>query len=109
MVMIETAFVVPVLDNAGRPFPASTWRTLRQRLIEFGGYTEMAESAGVWRSGRRTYRDVNRTFVVALASWWDLPRLLELVDWAWVAFGQEAIYVRNAGISEIRSARPRTE
>ena len=100
--MIEAVVLIPVADNNGRRFTRREWQALKDRLFAFGGLTREGNVAGAWQSGTRTYRDVSRRYVVALESWWQLPAWLEVVDWARVAFRQEALYVRVAGVAEIR-------
>lgn len=99
--MIKTMFLVPEKDNRGRRFPAAAWRELEERLLDFGGYSEARGVRGAWTAGDRVYRDVSRQYIVALASWTDLPRWLEVVRWAKERFEQEAIYIEVAGVPEI--------
>lgn len=103
--MIRTLFLVPTRDNDGRRFDLDDWRALDERIgARFGGYTEPPPVRGVWRAGSRTYRDVNRQFVIALDSWEQLPEWLDLVRWARTRFRQEAVYIEVAGIPGIIGA-----
>lgn len=100
--MIKTLFLVPERENEGRPFERGLWLELERRLLEIaGGLTSRAEVRGVWVSGDREYRDISREFSVALASWRQLPALLDQLDWVLVQFRQEALYLEVAGIPEI--------
>lgn len=99
--MVKTMFLVPLQDNDGQPFGADDWRELEQQLLQFGGFSSGAVVEGAWEAGGRIYRDTSRTYIVALASWTQLPQWLEVVRWARTKFRQEAIYVEVAGIPEI--------
>lgn len=99
--MIETVVLIPIRDNQGRLFPRSLWRELEARLLYFGGLTDAGEVRGVWRSGDRVFRDRNRQLAVSLGSWKQLAAWLEVVEWARIAFRQEAIYIKVAGVPEI--------
>jgi hypothetical protein len=100
--MIEVVVLIPVADNHGKRFTRREWQAFEDRLFTFGGLTREGDVAGTWRSGTSVYRDVSRRYVVALESWWQLPAWLEVVDWARVWFRQEALYVRVAGVPEVR-------
>src|SRR5438093_427451 len=67
--VIETVLLVPARDNDGRSFERAQWRELERRLLQFGGLTDAGNVRGVWQSGNRIYRDVNRQFTVSLRSW----------------------------------------
>ena len=99
--MIKAMILVPVRDNDGRRFGRDAWRELRKRLLQFGGYTDAGLVAGAWESQGRVYQDENRQFVIALESWRDVPRFLDLAEWVRVRFRQEAVYIEIAGIPEI--------
>ena len=99
--MIKTLFLVPIRDNEGRPFPRSFWRELRERLLEFGGFSMTDGVSGVWQHGGRTCQDLSRQYVVSLASWRQFPAWLDLIQWVRVTFRQEAIYIEVVGIPEI--------
>ncbi|MCI0584141.1 MAG: hypothetical protein L0227_14875 [Chloroflexi bacterium] len=100
--MIKAAFLVPIRDNDGRPFPRSSWIELERRLVDaFGGYSRMSAVHGAWEEHGRVYRDVSRQYVASLSSWMELPVWLDLVRWVRQAFRQEAIYIEVAGVPEI--------
>ena len=98
---IETQFQIPVTDNNGQQFPSADWEALEERLLEFGGGTVLAEIDGWWRDGGQVYRERSNRYLIDLESWEDLPRWLELVRWARERFGQIAIRIRVAGITDI--------
>ena len=99
--MIKTEFLVPTRDNRGRPFPRSLWRRLEQQLIRFGGFSRESGIVGAWEFEGRQHRDRSRRYVVALASWTQLPAWLSLIQWVRQEFGQEAIYIEVAGVPEV--------
>ncbi|ADU50188.1 hypothetical protein Tmar_0063 [Thermaerobacter marianensis DSM 12885] len=99
--MVKATILVPVKDNDGRPFEWEAWQELQQRLLQFGGYTDGGLVAGAWESEGRVYQDENRQFIIALSSWRDVPRFLDLAEWVRVRFRQEAVYIEIAGIPEI--------
>ncbi|PZN07177.1 MAG: hypothetical protein DIU69_12090 [Bacillota bacterium] len=99
--MVKAMILVPVKDNDGRPLGRDAWQELQQRLLEFGGYTDAGRVAGAWESEGRVYHDENRQFIIALGSWRDVPRFLELAEWVRVRFRQEAVYIEIAGVPEI--------
>ena len=66
--MIKTVVLVPVRDNAGRPFPKALWESLQARFMQFGGFTRPIGVVGAWESGGRVYRDRSRQYTVVLAS-----------------------------------------
>ena len=100
--MIETVLLVAVRDNQGRRFSPRLWDQLELRLAAFGGFTRAGDVVGQWASQGRTYADRSREYRVALTSWWQLADWLAVVDWARDAFRQEALYIKVAGIPEIR-------
>ena len=93
--------LVPVRDNEGRRFPRSAWRELERRLVQSGGLSLTPRVTGVWQSGGRVYRDINRQYVVSLTSWTQLPDWLGVVRWARDYFRQEAMYIEVAGVPEV--------
>jgi hypothetical protein len=101
--VIETVLLVPERDNDGGLISPRLWLELERRLLRFGGLSRTDGVHGAWQSGKRLYRDVSRQYVVALGSWWDLPAWLRIVDGARAAFAQEALYVKVAGVPEVRS------
>jgi hypothetical protein len=57
--MKEYDLYVPLISNAGTPFPGRMLRGLKRRLIErFGGLTEFPQKQrGYWKLGKVTFRD----------------------------------------------------
>jgi hypothetical protein len=103
--VIEAVVLIPEAGNTGDTYSPRLWRRLEDRLIaRFGGFSVAGNVCGAWRSQERLYTDVSRQYVVALASWWHLPAWPQLVDWARTTFRQEALYVKVAGIPEVRGA-----
>jgi hypothetical protein len=100
--MIKTVFLVPVRDNAARPFSKATWRSLDRRLMAaFGGFTVISQVRGAWESQGRIYHDVSRQYIVVLNSWNQFSVWLDIVGWARETFHQEAMYVEVNGHPEI--------
>ena len=99
--MIKTEFLVPVRDNEGHPFPRSCWRELEERLLPFGGFFRQSDVTGAWQSDGPVYRDKSRRYVVALASWTEVPAWLALIQWVRERLRQEAIYIEIAGVPEV--------
>ncbi len=99
--MIEAVVLVPVTDNDGALFPASAWRTLEQRLLQFGGFSVREGVRGAWRGEERVYHDRLVEYTTSLTSWNQFPKWLIVVRWAKTQFRQEAIYIRVAGVPDI--------
>ncbi|MGH2354982.1 MAG: hypothetical protein ACRDI2_22830 [Chloroflexota bacterium] len=99
--MIKAVVLIPVHDNRGRRFPKTVWIAFEERFLQFGGVSRMRRVEGIWRDADRVYRDTSWEYVVALASWRQLASWLDVVEWARVAFGQEALYIEVNGAPEI--------
>lgn len=99
--MIKTMFLVPIKDNASRPFGRRHWEELEEKLLEFGGYTLGGVVEGSWTAGGKVYRERSRSYIVSLESWTQLPEWLAVIRWVRETFRQEAIYIEVAGIPEI--------
>lgn len=100
--MIKTLVLVPLQDNEGQRFGPKEWNELEQRLIQtFGGFSGGDLIRGAWADNDAIYRDTNRRYEVALASWTKVPDFLNLVAWIRTRFRQIAIYIEIAGIPEI--------
>jgi hypothetical protein len=88
--------LLPLTDNAGRPFESEAYRRVRSELSErFGGVMSFtrAPAEGMWREGGHTSRDDIVVFEVKTLDldrpWWERYRAdLER------RFEQEAIIVR---------------
>jgi hypothetical protein len=75
--MYLVQLLLPLYDNAGRPFPAAAYTQLRSELTErFGGLTaySRAPAEGVWDDGGQRRRDdivVYEVMVDAVdRAWW---------------------------------------
>jgi hypothetical protein len=101
--MIKAVVLVPTTDNDGLPFSQSTWDTLREQLLGFGGYSLREGVSGAWVSQAKVYRDRSDEFTVSLTSWIQVTDWLTVVQWAKAAFRQEAMYIEIAGVPEILS------
>ena len=99
--MIKAEFLVPVRDNEGHPFPRSHWREFEERLLLFGGFSRESGVTGAWQSDEQVYRDMSRRYVMALASWTEVPAWLALIQWVRKRFREEAIYIEIAGVPEV--------
>jgi hypothetical protein len=101
--MIESVIFLPRRDNDGKVFPASQRVAFEQRVLAaFNGFTRQGNLQGVWQSPQGpVYLDQQVAYTVALASWRQVPVWLAIVEWALVAYRQEALYVKVAGIPEI--------
>ena len=100
--MMKTVVIVPVRDNDGRPFPASVWLELEDRLRRFGGFTR-DRVLGEWVEQGRVYRDRSRRYTVSMSAR-HLGAWVDLVLWAREAFRQEAMYIEINGVPEILGA-----
>jgi hypothetical protein len=94
--MYLVQLLLPLYDNAGRPFPAAAYTQLRSELTErFGGLTaySRAPAEGVWDDGGQRRRDdivVYEVMVDAVdRAWWrSLRERLER------KFAQEELVIR---------------
>jgi hypothetical protein len=94
--MYLVQLLLPLYDNAGRPFPAAAYTQLRSELTErFGGLTaySRAPAEGVWDDGGQRRRDdivVYEVMVDAVdRAWWrSLREGLERM------FAQEELVIR---------------
>jgi len=106
--MIQTSFIVPLRDNEGRPLRRSVHTQLRTRLVDaFGGFTS-SPCEGEWRDASgQVYRDASLRYEIALASWEQVPDLLEVLRWLSEAARQLELFYTVAGIPEImKGPRP---
>ncbi len=99
--MIRATVLVPLRDNDGQAYELTDWREMEVMLLRFGGYTKAGVVEGAWTADGKVYRDESQQYVVALGTWGDLPRWLDLVAWVRRRFRQEAVYTEVAGIPEI--------
>ncbi len=108
MAQIPTTIVIPNLDNDGQPFPPRVIDELQRRLqlVQLPAPSGVGWSArtvsGVWVSpGGQRFDDDSLEYVVGLDSWMRVVRWYgDVVQWARVAFRQEAIYFSVLGIAE---------
>lgn len=91
--------IIPLADNAGVTFDATTFATFEVVLTDvFGGWTRLTgEVAGAWMGGPSEH---HRVYVIGLASILDAGSLRVVVDRAKVIFRQDAIFISYAGHSE---------
>lgn len=102
--MIEFTVLIPVVSNAGQAFSPEHDSVFEAFLLaRFGGFSRAPSLvAGAWLGeGGFEYRDASRAYIVAVASVLDASKLREVVDFAKRHYGQEAIYLRYLGLSEV--------
>ena len=101
--MFEVHIFIPLKSNDGKKFPPSHHVAFEAFvLVRFEGITRLAgTAAGHWRDGSKTYSDTLIIYVIALNSIAQGHLVAEVVAFAKVHYGQEAIYVRYLGIAEI--------
>jgi len=107
--MIKATVLIPLTLNDGSPVKAETVSEFHQHVFEVspGGHTQRPGASGLWREDSGilvTDRLTEYTF--ALVSWRDLAAFLALVDWARLAFAQEAMYIEVMGVPEILGPTP---
>lgn len=102
--MIEVQILIPIADNAGNLFGSVSYDEFQDDLLRlFGGCSGPSNPVpGAWRSPEgKVYFDSNRNYTIALESI-TLGNLIKVaVDFAKLRFGQEKIYIRYLGLSEI--------
>ena len=102
--MIKAMVLVPTTYNDGSPIEAaiSTAFSFRVHALSPDGHTQRAGSRGEWLDpAGRAFTDLLDEYTFALPGWRDVVRFIELVDWALVAFRQEAMYIEIMGVPEI--------
>lgn len=102
--MFEIKVLVPTVGNDGRPFTEEEFAELESVLTEiFGGFSrEAGLTVGGWKGpDGRVYRDASRVYVVFLDSITKAAEIATIVAHVKLAFAQEAVAIRYAGMSEI--------
>jgi len=66
---LNIEFLVPLADNAGTPFPDSTFALFESHLVDLaGGFTQRGFVEGAWKAPDGTiYRDRSRLYVVQVS------------------------------------------
>lgn len=105
--MIPTSFIAPLRDNDGNMLPRTVEQQLRARMLDIGGWTAMP-CEGEWRDKSGvTYHDSSLRYEVSLASWDQIPALLDMLRWLCGAARQLEIFYTIAGIpSTMRGPAP---
>jgi hypothetical protein len=102
--MIEVSILVPVSDNSGVAYTATTDDAFGAELARlFNGFSRLPGTvAGGWFDAAGTYYpDESRVYVVALESIGDGGKVQQAAEAAKTIYAQKAIYVRYLGLSEI--------
>lgn len=101
--MIEVTILIPVASNDGKRFAADMHAAFEAHAVGlFGGITRLPHTAvGNWIDDGITYADETILYVVALPSIVDGGKVGLIASYAAAHYGQEAIYVRYLGMSEI--------
>jgi len=101
--MFELMVLIPVADNDGAAFSAEDHHAFEAFVIDrFGGITLYPNTAvGSWIDAGRVYRDNTRVYGIAVPSITAGGLVAEVVEYAKVAYRQEAIFVRYLGVAEI--------
>lgn len=95
-------FLIPVMnDSYGQPHPDWLWLKFEGHLIKLaGGFTYGGLVNGTWKDENgKIIRDTSRSYEVALAPI-DEEKLVELLQTAAAAFGQQCIYLASIGTAE---------
>jgi hypothetical protein len=101
--VFEVQILVPLADNDQRAFDRSHHEIFEAFMLgKFGGVSRLPGAVeGKWIDKGRIYADQLRVYVVAMTSITQGQSLFEVVEFAKRHYGQEAIYVRYLGQSEI--------
>lgn len=88
-------FLVPLHDNAGKPYDASITGRLQAGLLEtFFGWTSLGYTNGAWQDkGRNTYYDRCERFQVGLADASAVSVLRALLADLAAEMGQDSIWL----------------
>jgi hypothetical protein len=100
--MIPADVYVPTASNAGEAFSATHHEAFEAYLAScVGGYTLTGEVRGGWSHAGRTYTDTSRVYSVSVAGLADLAKILHVAEIAKIHYGQLAIFVRWAGLTDV--------
>jgi len=108
MAHIETYILVPKYynedENGNRKLvERSKFKKLQQLYIEnFGGLTiEEKTSTGFWVNEQgKVVQDETYKYIVAIQSWTDVPKLIEIAKFVKEEWKQDAVYINIAGIPD---------
>lgn len=99
--MVKTVFLMPERDNENRPFRRGQWKELHNRLLALAdGFNWTAGVHGVWMHEGKIYSERCRRYEASMRVL-ELPKWLEIVQWAKAEFGQIALYLEINGAPEI--------
>lgn len=103
MALIPTVVQLPSHDNDGKRIPRRTVRSFEARLaaISGGGYNRRDAGVGFWKNPNDGHEYVDRQseYRAGLEAIVSLRDYVDLLEWAVVAFRQEALYVEIAGVA----------
>lgn len=102
--MIEVQILIPVADNAGQPFASAMHEAFEREMVAlFGGWQRQPGTVrGEWIDGGTVYADELLTYAVAVPGMIaSADPIRRMVAFAKAHYGQLAVYVRYAGLSEI--------
>ena len=102
--MIKAMVLIPRTFNDGSPVDAAIFEEfiVRVHFLSPEGHTVRPDSRGQWRDASGTvFVDVLDEYTFALPGWRDVASFVSLVDWARVAFAQEAMYIEIMGAPEV--------
>ena len=101
--MFELMILIPVVDNAGVAFRAEDHTAFEDFVrARFGGISQYPNTVvGSWVDGGRVYHDATRAYGIAVQSITQGDLIAEVVEYAKVAYRQEAIFIRYLGVVEI--------
>lgn len=90
-------------SNEGKPFGPAHNRAFEAYIANpFNGFTRSpGKAGGGWVDNGRFYSDTMRIYIVALQSITEGGKLSEVVNFVKTHYGQEKVYLRYLGLSEI--------
>lgn len=101
--MFELMVLIPEADNSGADFTSEDHAAFEAFVMDrFGGITLFQHNAvGSWVDAGRVYRDNMRVYGIAVRSITQGALVAEVVNYAKVAYRQEAIFIRYLSVAEI--------
>ena len=101
--MIEVTILIPVADNSDHLFTAAEFARWEDHLNGlFGGFSHLpGHVAGSWTDNGQRYDDTLRLYVVFIEDITQGGKVGEAVEFAKLAFRQEAITIRYLGLAAI--------
>lgn len=98
-ILIEFQVLIPLKGNDGRVFSQEHHAAFEVFVLDrFTGLSLLSgQGNGVWKS----YHDTNRIYLIAISSMLEGGLLRDVLDFAKAHYGQEAVYIRYLGLSEV--------